>query len=107
MSDTDRTSDQDISLEVLTTQANHSEQSVTLEQEAHFGNLDSEEEGSEDQEDTSTRPGHKMEPVRIQYMSVKNWINVVLLGLGFFLLFTSFQTSAFVQVCHRIESIEL
>ncbi len=31
-------------------------------------------------------------------MSKKNWFNVVILGAGFFLLFSAFQTSAFVQV---------
>ena len=85
-------------IEVLSAQADHSEQSVSLEREVHFGNSDSEEEVSGEQEVTSTRSTPRMEPVRIQYMSVRNWINVILLGLGFLLLFTSFQTSAFVQV---------
>ena len=31
-------------------------------------------------------------------MSQKNWANILLLGFGFFLLFTAFQTSGFVQV---------
>jgi len=31
-------------------------------------------------------------------MSTKNWVNIVLLGLGFMLLFSAFQTTAFVQV---------
>ena len=31
-------------------------------------------------------------------MTKVNWINVLLLGGGFFLLFTAFQTTAFVQV---------
>ena len=31
-------------------------------------------------------------------MTKLNWMNVLLLGGGFFLLFTAFQTTAFVQV---------
>ena len=31
-------------------------------------------------------------------MSRKNWVNILLLGLGFMLLFSAFQTTAFVQV---------
>lgn len=31
-------------------------------------------------------------------MTKLNWINIFLLGGGFFLLFTAFQTTAFVQV---------
>ena len=31
-------------------------------------------------------------------MTKLNWMNVLLLGAGFFLLFTAFQTTAFVQV---------
>jgi len=30
-------------------------------------------------------------------MSTKNWVNIILLGLGFMLLFSAFQTTAFVQ----------
>ena len=39
-----------------------------------------------------------MEFSRIQVMSAKHWINIILLGFGFMFLFTAFQTSAFVQV---------
>lgn len=31
-------------------------------------------------------------------MKAKNWSNILLLGFGFLLLFTAFQTTAFVQV---------
>ena len=31
-------------------------------------------------------------------MSRVNWLNIILMGGGFFLLFTAFQTTAFVQV---------
>jgi len=31
-------------------------------------------------------------------MKKKNWANIIFLGMGFMLLFTAFQTSAFVQV---------
>lgn len=31
-------------------------------------------------------------------MRGKNWLNVILLGLGFLFLFSAFQTTAFVQV---------
>lgn len=33
-----------------------------------------------------------------QVMSKKNWLNIALLGFGFMLLFTAFQTTAFTQV---------
>ena len=32
-------------------------------------------------------------------MTKKNWYNVFVLGVGFLLLFSAFQTTAFVQVC--------
>lgn len=51
-----------------------------------------------DEHSVSQSASLKMKSVRIQYMSIKNWINILLLGMGFLLLFTSFQTSAFVQV---------
>ena len=31
-------------------------------------------------------------------MSRTNWYNIIVLGIGFLLLFSAFQTSAFVQV---------
>ena len=37
----------------------------------------------------------KMESVQ---MTKKNWYNIIVLGAGFLLLFSAFQTTAFVQV---------
>lgn len=54
-----------------------------------------EEVWSGSEESSSEEEGIIMETVK---MSFRNWLNVVLLGFGFLLLFTAFQTTAFIQV---------
>ncbi len=59
---------------------------------------DSELSSSSETESVVRSQGSTMISSQPIHMSVRNWLNILLLGFGFMLLFTAFQTSAFVQV---------
>ena len=40
----------------------------------------------------------KVKESEVGAMTTTNWVNIIILGAGFMLLFTAFQTTAFVQV---------
>ena len=40
----------------------------------------------------------KVKESEVGAMTTANWVNIIILGAGFMLLFTAFQTTAFVQV---------
>ena len=40
----------------------------------------------------------KVKEPEVGAMTTTNWVNIIILGAGFMLLFTAFQTTAFVQV---------
>ncbi len=80
-----------LSIELLSIEGSESEQSDKDTQS------DTESQSS-NQDQVIRSQGSKMISSQPVYMSVRNWLNIILLGFGFMFLFTAFQTSAFVQV---------